>query len=64
MTVTMIVALPGVTDAPDVTAQRMLRAALQLGDLVYGVRPAEPVAASLVAARADGEPTWEDAAWQ
>jgi hypothetical protein len=64
MTVTMILAMPGVADAPDVTAQRMLSAALQWEYLVRVVRPAEPVAATSDTAGVDGEPTWEDAAWQ
>jgi hypothetical protein len=60
MTVAMIVEVPGVTEEPNVTVWRMLGAPLHLGNLV----PVVPPAAPLIVDAADGEPTWEDAAWQ
>ena len=60
MTVAMIVAVPGATEAPNVTAWRMLGAPLHLGNLVQVVPPAAPP----IVDASDGEPTWEDAAWQ
>jgi len=64
MTLAMIVNVPGVTEAPGVTAWRMLGAPLHLVTLGRVVPAAAPAAATSGAAAADGEPTWEDAAWQ
>jgi len=64
MTVAMILAMPGVGGAPSATAWEIFGAPQRLWTVVPVVPPGAAAATPLVAAPANGEPTWEDAAWQ
>jgi len=63
MTVTMILELPSVLEPHYAIAPRLLIAGLPPEHLVPVAPPIEP-AASYGEDAEDGEPTWEDAAWQ
>jgi hypothetical protein len=60
MTVAMILEVSDVMEARNLTAWGILGMPVQPGMLV----PVVPLAAPPAADAADGEPTWEDAAWQ
>ena len=63
MAVTMILELPSVPEPQCAITPRLLIADLPLANLVYIAPQIEP-AASHGGDIDDGEPTWEDAAWQ
>ncbi len=63
MAVTMILELPNIREHQSAITPRFLIADLPLEHLVRATPPIESAASNCLVVE-DGEPTWEDAAWQ